>query len=123
MIKVAVCGMGKDKIARLVRESAGGEAEADIQSDFEAAMAVQQGKADYYIGACQSGAGGALAVATALLGPDKVIRLSGVGSAGVTPAQIDEALESGKRAFGVANSHIERAVPAIVEAILARSRA
>jgi hypothetical protein len=123
MIKVAVCGMGKEKMARLINESGDGEVVAEITSDFEAAMSVQQGKVDYYMGACQSGAGGALAVATGLLGPAKVVRLSGVGSAGVTPDQIEEALENGKLAFGVSHSHIDSAVPTIVEAIRARARA
>ena len=123
MIKIAVCGMGKEKIARLITESGDGQVIPEITSDFEAAISVQQGKADYYIGACQSGAGGALAVATGLLGPTKVIRLSGVGSAGVTADQIDAALESGKQAFGLSHSHLENAVPTIVKAVVARAKA
>jgi hypothetical protein len=123
MIKIAVCGMGKEKMARLINETGAGEVVAQITSDFEAAISVQQGKVDYYMGACQSGAGGALAVATGLLGPTKVVRLSGLGSAGVTPDQINDALEGGKRAFGLSHSHLDNAVPTIVEAIRARARA
>ena len=123
MIKIAVCGMGKEKVARIIKETGDGEVVPEITSDFEAATLVQQGKADYYVGACQSGAGGALAVATALLGPNKVIRLSGVGSTGVTQDQINDALEGGKQAFGLSHSHLETAVPTIVKAILARDKA
>jgi hypothetical protein len=115
--------MGKEQIARLVRENGAGAATAEVKSDFEAAAAIQQGTADYYIGACQSGAGGALAVATAILGPAKVARLSGVGTAGVSLAAVQEALDSGKRAFGVAHAHIDAAVPVIMEAILAKAQA
>ena len=77
MVRFVVCGMGKEHIARLVRETAGGAADARVMSDFEAAASIKGGSADYYIGACQSGAGGALAVAIAMLGWDQVERLSG----------------------------------------------
>lgn len=122
MVKFVVCGMGKEQLARAVREAGAGQAEVEITSDFEAAAAIQQGTADYYIGACQSGAGGALAVAIAILGWDQVVRLSGVGSAGVDEAEIVSAVRGGKRAFGLAHSHIGTTVPAIVRAVLAERR-
>jgi hypothetical protein len=123
VIKVAVCGMGKEQIARAVREAANGKATVEVTSDIQAATAVAQGSADYYIGACQSGAGGALAIATAILGPSRVIRLSGVGIAAATPEAIAEALDCGKVAFGVAHSHVESAVPPLVRALLMRQQA
>jgi Protein of unknown function DUF2620 len=123
VIRVVVCGMAKEQIARAARETAGPAAEVTVTSDFEAATAIQQGRADYYIGACQSGAGGALAIATALLGRDRVIRLSGVGSTSVDPGQVASALDEGKVAFGIANSHVATAVPTIVRAILDHARA
>ena len=73
-------GMGKERIAQLVQETGAGLVEAKAKTDFEAATAVKSGKADYYIGACQSGAGGALGVANAILGSAEVVRLSGVGT-------------------------------------------
>lgn len=120
MITIAVCGMGKEQIARAVRSAADGRATVEVKSDFEAASAVSQGSADFYIGACQSGAGGALAIATAILGADRVTRLSGVGIPTATPETIADALDSGRVAFGVAHSHIDQAVPNLVEAILKR---
>ncbi len=117
-IRFVVCGMGKEEIARTVRETGGPAVEARVTSDFEAAAAIKGGGADYYIGACQSGAGGALAVAIAVLGFGSVARLSGVGSSGVDPAAVASAVSEGKRAFGIAHSHVAKAVPLIVRAIL-----
>jgi hypothetical protein len=117
-IRFVVCGMGKEEIARAVRDSGGPAVEARVTSDFEAAAAINGGAADYYIGACQSGAGGALAVAIAVLGFGNVARLSGVGSSGVDPTAVTSAVAEGKRAFGIAHSHVAVAVPLIVRTIL-----
>jgi hypothetical protein len=118
MIKFVVCGMGKDQIARLVRETGGPDVDVKVTSDFEAAAAIKSGGADYYIGACQSGAGGALAVAIAMLGFDGVVRLSGVGSSGVDAAAVATGVAAGKRAYGIAHSHVQTGVPVIVRTIL-----
>ncbi len=120
MIKVVVTGMGKERIAQLVQETGAGLVEAKAKTDFEAASAVKSGKADYYIGACQSGAGGALGVANAILGSAEVVRLSGVGTT-ADPADVRAAVESGKRAFGISYSQIDAIVPVLVGAILARA--
>lgn len=122
MISFVVCGMGKEQIARAVQEAAGDQATVKITSDFEAASAIVKGTADYYIGACQSGAGGALAVAIAMLGWDRVARLSGVGLATADEEQIRRYVDEGKRAFGIAHSHVATSVPAIVRAVLDRQR-
>lgn len=120
-IRFVVCGMGQEEIARVVRESGGAAVEARVTSDFEAAAAIKTGAADYYIGACQSGAGGALAVAIAMLGFGNVVRLSGVGSQGVDEALVTGGVSSGKRAYGIAHSHIASGVPLVVRTILANS--
>lgn len=122
-VRFVVCGMGKEEIARAIRDRGGSSVEARATSDFEAAAAIKSGSADYYIGACQSGAGGALAVAIAILGFGNVVRLSGVGSAGVDRSLVASAVSSGKRAFGIAHSHVASGVPLIVAAILERDRA
>lgn len=117
MIRIAVCGMGRDRIATVAREAGGGQVETVALTDFEAASAVKTGKADYYIGACQSGAGGALAVANALLGAALVTRLTGPGGAALDE-QVVAALLEGKKAFGVVHTQIEVAVPVIVSALV-----
>jgi hypothetical protein len=119
VIRFVVCGMGKEQIARAVQETAGDRAVVRVTSDFEAASAIASGAADVYIGACQSGAGGALAVAIAMLGWDRVVRLSGVGLATADEDQVGRYVSEGKRAFGIAHSHIDTSVPQIVRAVMA----
>jgi hypothetical protein len=117
MIRFVVAGMGKERIAELVQETGEGRAEAVTKTDLEAAMAVKAGSADYYVGACQSGAGGALGVANAILGSDHVVRLSGVGMT-ADPEDVRAAVASGKRAFGLSVNQIDAVVPVLVRAIL-----
>jgi hypothetical protein len=117
MITFVVAGMGKERIAQLVKDAGGGQAEAVTKTDLEAAMAVKAGTADYYVGACQSGAGGALGVANAILGSDRVVRLSGVGTT-ADPDDVRAAVASGKRAFGISINQIDAVVPVLVRAIL-----
>lgn len=121
VIKFVVCGMAKEQIARAVRDTGGTAVEVRVTSDFEAAAAIQGGQADYYIGACQSGAGGALAVAIAMLGFDQVVRLSGVGSSGIDESLLARGVADGKRAYGIAHSHIDGGVPLVVRTILDRA--
>jgi hypothetical protein len=118
VIRIAVCGMGRERIATVARDAGGGQVETMPLTDFEAANAVKTGKADYYIGACQSGAGGALAVANALLGPSLVTRLAGPGGGAPDQGQVVTALDQGKKAFGVVHTQIDVAVPVIVGVLL-----
>jgi hypothetical protein len=118
MIRIAVCGMGRDRIATVARDSGGGQVETLSLTDFEAANAVKTGQADFYIGACQSGAGGALAVANALLGSGLVTRLVGSGGGAPDQQQVIAALGEGKKAFGIVHTQIDTAVPLIVSALV-----
>jgi hypothetical protein len=109
--------MGKERIAELAKDAGGSEVEVSVKTDFEAALAVQSGAASYYIGACQSGAGGALGVATAILGSQDVFRISGAGTT-ADPERIAGAINEGIRAFGLAHMHIETVVPVLVKAMV-----
>lgn len=122
MIRIAVCGMGRDRIAAMAKQAGGDKVEMLPLTDFEAANAVKTGKADYYIGACQSGAGGALAVANALLGPSLVTRLTAPGGGAPDQQQIVTSLQEGKKAFGIVHTQIDVAVPAIVNAVLSAAQ-
>jgi hypothetical protein len=116
-INVVVTGMGKERIAELAKGTGGGDVDATIRTDFEAALAVQNGDADFYIGACQSGAGGALGVANAILGSAKVVRLASVKS-GEEEQVIAAALAEGKNAFGLTRSQVDNVVPVLVKAMV-----
>lgn len=118
MIRIAVCGMGRDRIATLARQAGGDAVETLPLTDFEAANAVKTGKADFYIGACQSGAGGALAVANAILGSASVIRLAGPGGGAPQAEQVRVAVQDGRKAFGLVHTQLDAAVPVIVTELI-----
>lgn len=118
MKKIAVGGaIDKQKVSDEIKKAGGDNVQVKIMSDIEAAMAVKKGDMDYYLGACATGGGGALAMAIAILGASKCATVSMPGK---PPKQedIESAFEHGKIAFGFTNDHIEKAVPIIMEFIL-----
>jgi len=118
MKKIAVGGaIDKKKVAEEIRKYGGDKVQVSIMSDIEAAMAVKNGSADYYLGACATGGGGALAMAIAFLGANKCATISMPGNPPKHEA-IKSAFEQGKVAFGFTNDHIEKAVPMIMQLIL-----
>ncbi|MCU1489870.1 MAG: yhfU [Acidimicrobiaceae bacterium] len=121
MVKIAVTGIGKERIAELALASGGGEVQVEIKTDLEAAFAVKAKQADYYIGACQSGAGGALGVATAILGSSDAVRLSGTGTL-PDLEEVAQAVREGRHAFGIMHSHIESVVPVLVREMVEKSK-
>ena len=81
MKKIVVGGqIDKKQIAADIERLSEGKLEIDIKSDLDAAMAMKNGQYDYYIGACNTGGGGALAMAIALLGSDKCSTVSMPGN-------------------------------------------
>lgn len=101
MVKIVIGGqMGKPDIKKdLEKLMNSKEVEIEIKSDLDAAMALKENKADYYIGACETGAGGALAMETALLGSDKAITVA-TQSKVLSEEQIKQEIDNGKVAFG-----------------------
>lgn len=122
MVRVAVGGqVDRKKVAELARRYGGSEVEVTEASDLEAAMAVKNGKADYYLGACHTGGGG-LAMAIALLGRTSCLIASMPGRA-PKPQEIADAAKAGVKAYGFTADHAELAVPLIIRAILAGASA
>ncbi len=60
---------------KTIEATAPGCFEVFIHNDMEAAMKVKSGQLDYYIGACNTGAGAALSIAIAVIGYNKVAPL------------------------------------------------
>lgn len=117
-MKIVVGGqMDKQAIARMVENLADGKVQVEIKSDIEATMAIQMGQADYYFGACSTGAGGALGIATGLLGMQRCVSVSTPGMT-MTQEQIDKEVASGKVAFGFVNYDAEKVVPMLMKAIM-----
>ena len=121
MVKIAVGGqLAKEKIAELVRQTGGDRVEVKVMQDVSAAMAIKNGSADYYIGACNTGGGGALALAIALLGMSLCETLTTPGSS-CDESKIITALNNGKKAFGVTDEHVSKVVPMLIKQILERA--
>ena len=98
-MKIVIGGaMHKDEIAKLV-EQYFPQAEILIKSDLDAAMLMKNGQADYYLGACDTGAGGSLGMAIALLGANRCKTLSMPGKV-LSEEEIAQAVADGVIAFG-----------------------
>lgn len=88
--------------------------EVSVLGDLEAAMAIKNGDADFYIGACNTGGGGALAMALALLGKEKCVTLSMPGNI-KSEEDIRNAVQEGKVAFGFTAPHRNRVLPVLLD--------
>lgn len=115
-MKIVIGGqVEKKQIENLVKQF-DSTIETVVKSDLEAAMALKTGQADYYLGACHTGGGGALAMAIALVGKDQCETVSMPGKKPIEEKVI-EAVKTGKIAFGFTGDHAEVAVPMILKAI------
>lgn len=115
-MKIVIGGqVEKQRIEKLIKQL-DSSIETTIKSDLDAAMAIKTGQADYYLGACHTGGGGALAMAIALIGKDKCETVSMPGRM-PDKEKIEQAVQQGKVAFGFTGDHADTAVPMIIEAI------
>jgi len=120
MIKVVVGGqIDKQQIADFVNNLGGDKVSVEIMGDIQAAMQVKNNLADYYIGACNTGGGGALSMAIALLGMGVCATLSMPGSI-KTNEEIAAEVAAGKKAFGFTSQHIDTIMPVLMENLLAK---
>ena len=118
MIKIVVGGqIDKQKVADLVKQLGQDKVSVDVKNDLEAAMAMKAGQYDYYVGACNTGGGGALAMAIALLGMDVCSTISMPGSIKEDSFIISE-VQKGKKAFGFTAQHAEAVLPVLMAEIL-----
>lgn len=118
MKKIVIGGqLDKDRIAEVVKKIGGENVTISIKTDIEAAMDVKTGVADIYLGACNTGGGGSLAMAIALLGANNCATVSMPGKIRSEEEIIAE-VKAGKKAFGFTDQHIEQVVPVILNEIL-----
>ena len=60
-MKIVVGGqIDKEDIAAIVKKELGDQAEVTVKGDLDATMGMKAGTYDYYVGACNTGGGGAL---------------------------------------------------------------
>lgn len=118
MLRIVVGGqLEKDRIAGMIRKIGGDKVTVMVKSDIEAAMAIKTNLAEYYFGACNTGGGGALAMAIALLGMKLCATVSMPGKI-KSDEEIIKEIENGKKAFGFTVQHAEQIIPVIMNKIL-----
>lgn len=118
MKKIVIGGqMDKAEIKKLVEQHAQGKFEVEVKSDLDATMALKNGQVDYYFGACNTGGGGALAMAIALLGRDLCETVSMPGKI-KSEAEIIESVQNGKKAFGFTAQHKDVVVPILMNELV-----
>lgn len=122
MLRIVVGGqIMKSEIFDFIEKYYGkGNVELAVKNDLDAVMAMKAGQFDYYIGACNTGGGGALAMAIALLGPSKCQTISMPGKI-FSDEDIKKAVDSGKIAFGFTAQHMENVLPVWLKAIDAKN--
>ena len=119
MIKIIVGGqINKHEIFNFIQKYLGEDnVELGVKNDLDAVMALQQGQYDFYVGACNTGGGGALAMAMALLGSEKCKTISMPGKI-FSDESIIEAVNEGKIAFGFTAQHAENVLPVLLKALV-----
>lgn len=118
LVRVVVAGVDAPAMAQLAMNAGGGRVEAAALGDMQGARLVKKGQADYYLGTCWSGGGGALAAATAILGAN-LVGIVGTPGMVVTEERVRTAVGEGRIAFGFAYEQMGAAIPMIISEILA----
>ena len=117
-MKIVVGGaLNKKENAELIEKYGNGQVEVVIMQDIQAALALKNGQADYYFGSCQTGAGGALGMASAMNGMDKCITVAMVGKV-LDDDEILKSIENGKKAFGFVPEAAASVIPVIMRGIM-----
>ncbi|CNG88274.1 putative inner membrane protein [Yersinia kristensenii] len=118
MLKIAIGGqLNKNEIRDCLAKYGADKISCEIFTDMDATMKVKNGSFDYYVGACQSGAGGALAMAYALIGRDKCATIANALTQ-PSEANISQLIDQGKKAFGFTNDRVENSVKALCAVLL-----
>lgn len=122
MLRIVIGGqINKQEIYNFIQRYLGeGTVELAIKNDLEAVNALKKGQFDYYVGACNTGGGGALAMAIALLGMDLCKTISMPGKI-FTDEEIIKSVNEGKKAFGFTDQHAERVLPVLLNAIIKKN--
>lgn len=118
-LRIVVVGLGRKEVATRAQDIAGPRAIVTSMTDVEGAIAVRDGRIDFLIGVCQSGAGGALAMAVAFLGRDKCASVTTMGRPPV-PDTVRRFVGEGRVAFGVSTDQVEPALRMLLPALLDR---
>lgn len=121
-MKIVAAGMGRGQIRDAAVQAGGDKVEVLVMSDMEGAKLVKSRGADYYIGSCTSGQGGALSIAIAVLGYNNCLMLSTMGPA-PKPEEVRRKVLSGNhRAYGINFTHAQAVVPVLIQTLLEKQK-
>lgn len=119
-MKIVTGGVGKAQVADALKPLLRAEDEVIVSSDMDAAIKLQSGQADFYLGTCHTGAGASLGVLVGMLGSSKCHTFARrIPSA----ADVDQALDTGAVALGFSVDQITEAVPVIYDALVRKNGA
>ncbi|NBE53120.1 DUF2620 family protein [Streptomyces boluensis] len=117
MAQILTGGVGKIEVAEAVERLGLDGVDVTVSSDLDAATRLRTGTADYYLGACHTGAGASLGLLVGLLGQGACHTF---GRGTPTADEVDALLVDGKKAFGFALDRIEAVAPVVARAIAGR---
>lgn len=113
MKRIGIAGLQRENIRNIIEANAPGQFDLHILNDIDAATRVKQGTLDYYIGACNTGAGAALSMAIAIIGFNRCCTIAKPGVQ-AKKEQIGKWITEGKVAFGLSVEHVEHAIPLLL---------
>jgi hypothetical protein len=119
-MKIVAGGVGKAQVADALKPLLRQGDEVTIGTDMDAAIKLQTGQADFYLGTCHTGAGASLGVLVGLLGGAKCHTFARQIP---TPESVDAALEGGAVALGFSVDQVSEAVPVIYAALVKKDEA
>lgn len=122
MLKIVVGGqMGKDEIKAAIEKVGGAEVSVDVKNDLDAVMGMKNNSYDYYFGACNTGGGGALAMAIALLGKTSCLTAASPNGV-IAEEEMLKGVNDGMVAFGFTPQYTDQVVPIILNALLEKNK-
>ncbi len=119
MKKIAIAGLQREQIQQQIESTLPDTFECHILTDMDAAMKVKAGEMDYFIGCCNTGAGGALAMAIAIIGFGQCCTIA-KPSIQAKKEEVQQFIDKGCVAFGLSLEHVEHAVPMLVKLLAAK---
>ncbi len=116
MKKIGIAGLQREQIKQQIEAAVPGQFECHILNDMDAAMKVKSGELDFYIGACNTGAGAAISMAIAIIGFNESCTIA-KPSIRAKEDEVNQFVASGKKAYGLSIEHIEHAIPMLANAL------
>ncbi|OKL50482.1 DUF2620 family protein [Boudabousia marimammalium] len=105
---VATAGVGKTAVGKIIEGLKDPDDIILVTDDMDAALKLQSGQIDYYIGTCHTGAGASLGVIPGLIGMNKCHTF---GRRIPDESEVKEKLSEGKIAFGCCVDQADEVVP------------